>query len=462
MLSGAELTAERIAAEVGGAGRRDRRRPRREAEARVVYELRYAGQAFELPVPGPVEPDPAELRRALRARPRGALRPPRPRRRGRPRRHRPRAGRPRPGAASRSRRGEGALERSSRRVRFDGEWVETPVLRGEPAGRQRGRGPGRLRAPRGDLRPPARLARRGRRARHDRRAVPSRIDAKGTTDERAGPDRAAGPGRRPARRLRRDGRDADPLGLLGQHQGAPRLLDRALRRRRRAGDAGRAHPRPPRLDARRGRRRARRGAAARATTGSSTTPTAAAPTCPTSPSISPVFAGGELLGFAASRAHHADVGGPTPGSDARLLADARRRGRGDPADAWPTTATLERLAAQMRDAAPAPRRPARPAGGEPDRRAAPRRAARAARRRGAARGDGRDPRLHRAPHPRRPRRAPRRHLPRPRTCSRPTGTASERDLRLRARGDDRRRLAAARLQRQRGAGRRATSTARSR
>jgi len=30
--------------------------------------------------------------------------------------------------------------------------------------------------------------------------------------------------------------------------------------------------------------------------------------------VSPVFLAGELLGFAASRAHHADVGGPTPGS----------------------------------------------------------------------------------------------------------------------------------------------------
>ncbi len=30
--------------------------------------------------------------------------------------------------------------------------------------------------------------------------------------------------------------------------------------------------------------------------------------------ISPVFVAGELLGFASSRAHHADVGGPTPGS----------------------------------------------------------------------------------------------------------------------------------------------------
>ncbi len=30
--------------------------------------------------------------------------------------------------------------------------------------------------------------------------------------------------------------------------------------------------------------------------------------------VTPVFAGGELVAFAASRAHHADVGGPTPGS----------------------------------------------------------------------------------------------------------------------------------------------------
>src|SRR5579862_7911970 len=40
--------------------------------------------------------------------------------------------------------------------------------------------------------------------------------------------------------------------------------------------------------------------------------------------ISPVFADGELIAFAASRAHHADVGGPTPGSmpaDSRTLAD---------------------------------------------------------------------------------------------------------------------------------------------
>ena len=40
--------------------------------------------------------------------------------------------------------------------------------------------------------------------------------------------------------------------------------------------------------------------------------------------ITPVYGGDELIGFAANRAHHADVGGPTPGSmpaDSRTLAD---------------------------------------------------------------------------------------------------------------------------------------------
>src|SRR4051794_35907042 len=40
--------------------------------------------------------------------------------------------------------------------------------------------------------------------------------------------------------------------------------------------------------------------------------------------ISPIFTGGELVGFAASRAHHADVGGKIPGSmpaDSRTLDD---------------------------------------------------------------------------------------------------------------------------------------------
>lgn len=64
--------------------------------------------------------------------------------------------------------------------------------------------------------------------------------------------------------------------------------------------------------------------------------------------ISPVFAGEELLGFAASRAHHADVGGPTPGSMPAFSKTLDEEGvviEPTPADA----ATLERLVAQMRN-----------------------------------------------------------------------------------------------------------------
>jgi N-methylhydantoinase A len=131
MLSGGDLSAERIAAEVralveeGGAGIEEA------AEARAVYRLRYAGQAFELPVPGPLAPDPSELIAGFE------------------RAHEERYGHrdaegevvlvdvelalvvpgpaPRPTAAD-----AGELERGSRPVRFGGEWTETPVLRGEP------------------------------------------------------------------------------------------------------------------------------------------------------------------------------------------------------------------------------------------------------------------------------------------------------------------------------------------
>jgi N-methylhydantoinase B len=64
--------------------------------------------------------------------------------------------------------------------------------------------------------------------------------------------------------------------------------------------------------------------------------------------VSPVFAGGEMLGFAASRAHHADVGGPTPGSMPAFSKTLAEEGVVIP----PTRAdaeTLERLAGQMRN-----------------------------------------------------------------------------------------------------------------
>ena len=137
MLSGAELSRERIAAEVrdliaaaGGQG---------EARAEVVYELRYAGQAFQLPVPGSVEPDPGDLIAGFE------------------RAHEERYGHRDPagevvlvdirlalvvpGPEPRPRASEGALEESVRPVRFGEGWVETPVLRGEPAAGTRAQGP---------------------------------------------------------------------------------------------------------------------------------------------------------------------------------------------------------------------------------------------------------------------------------------------------------------------------------
>jgi N-methylhydantoinase A len=130
MLSGADLNAERIAAEVDELiVRLDGRLEA--AEPDVVYEMRYAGQAFELPVAGTTRPDPADLaarfERAHEERyghrdPDGevvlvhirlALVAPGPR--------------PRPAAAP-----AGRLREGSRPVRFEGEWVQTPVVRGEP------------------------------------------------------------------------------------------------------------------------------------------------------------------------------------------------------------------------------------------------------------------------------------------------------------------------------------------
>ena len=63
--------------------------------------------------------------------------------------------------------------------------------------------------------------------------------------------------------------------------------------------------------------------------------------------VSPVFAGEELLGFAASRAHHADVGGPTPGSMPAFSQTLEEEGVVIPPTAA-TEETLAHLASQMR------------------------------------------------------------------------------------------------------------------
>ena len=114
--------------------------------------------------------------------------------------------------------------------------------------------------------------------------------------------------------------------------------------------------------------------------------------------ISPLFDAGELIGFAASRAHHADIGGPTPGG---MPADSTRL-EDEGVVIPPTAATdeaLRELAERMRNPSGAARRPAGPAGREPQRRSARVRAGRATRPRRADRRDERDPRLRRAPEP---------------------------------------------------------------
>jgi N-methylhydantoinase A len=128
MLAGADFSAARIAAEVdelagrlGGA---------EGAEPEVVYELRYAGQAFELAIAGSPRPDPADLvARFERA-------------------HEERFGHRdpdgevvlvhirlalvQPGPSLRPAAAAGELKESERRVRFEGEWLQARVLSGEP------------------------------------------------------------------------------------------------------------------------------------------------------------------------------------------------------------------------------------------------------------------------------------------------------------------------------------------
>jgi N-methylhydantoinase A len=66
LLQGEELTAEAAAEVVDRLARRGREElDAPEAEIRAAYDLRYAGQAFELTVPGEERPDPDDLRRAF-------------------------------------------------------------------------------------------------------------------------------------------------------------------------------------------------------------------------------------------------------------------------------------------------------------------------------------------------------------------------------------------------------------
>ena len=64
LLTGAELTAESVAAVVERLAARGREELN-EGELRATYDLRYEGQAFELQIAGDPAPDPEDLRRAF-------------------------------------------------------------------------------------------------------------------------------------------------------------------------------------------------------------------------------------------------------------------------------------------------------------------------------------------------------------------------------------------------------------
>jgi N-methylhydantoinase A len=139
LLSGDQISAERIASEVEALSGPLREGMER-AELEVVYELRYRGQAFELPIPGPPDPDPARLAEdfAVEHEARYGYRDPE----GRLELVTIRVATVEPGPEPRPRAAAaGELEESEREARFDGEWLATRVLRGEPRPGARAEGP---------------------------------------------------------------------------------------------------------------------------------------------------------------------------------------------------------------------------------------------------------------------------------------------------------------------------------
>jgi len=139
LFSGAEISRERVTSEVAAlsgpllAGLRD-------AELEVIYDLRYRGQAFELPVPGPAEPDPEQLSEdfAREHEARYGYRDPE----GRLELVTIRVAAFEPGPEPRPRAaGMGELTESEREARFGEQWMSTRVLRGEPAAGFRAEGP---------------------------------------------------------------------------------------------------------------------------------------------------------------------------------------------------------------------------------------------------------------------------------------------------------------------------------
>jgi 5-oxoprolinase (ATP-hydrolysing) len=319
MLSREQLTAKRIAGEVGALIAQEDH-DLTGAEPEVAYGMRYRGQAFELAIPGPVDPDPADLAERFAAA------------------HEERYGyrdpegevelvdvrlamvipgpHPQPVASP-----EGRLTESARPAHFDGKWLDTRVLRGEPPAGAGAEGPAIFELPEATFVLPP-----GWRAEVDdhgtiRAQAPKQASA--ATFPRMPGISCSGTGRLGPIGLqvlagglhaaceemgavlirashsanikeRRDCSTAlfDASGEMVMqaehipvHLGSmPEAVAAVLEREQRPGDSWILND-----------------------------PYEGGTHLPDITLIDPVFAGDTLLGFAASRAHHADVGGPTPG-----------------------------------------------------------------------------------------------------------------------------------------------------
>jgi N-methylhydantoinase A len=139
MLRGEELTASRLAREVASL-RESIAEGIEDAAAEAVYELRYRGQAFELAIEGPAEPDPGDLgeRFAAEHERRYGYRDPD----GEIELVTIRVALVVPGPEPRLAAAEGGtLTRNRREAWFGGQWVDAEVLRGDPAAGVEANGP---------------------------------------------------------------------------------------------------------------------------------------------------------------------------------------------------------------------------------------------------------------------------------------------------------------------------------
>ncbi len=397
MLSGEELTSERVAAEAGELIC-SQRAGLEGAEPRVTYELRYRGQAFELSVPGPPRPDPAELRERFEdahEQRYGYREPAGGRRTGRHPRcdgrtgSRAETGGGGPGGRAQARRPACALRR-----RVGGG----PGASRRPSRRNRGRRPGDLRASRDDLRPTRGLERPGRSRRDDRRLPPMSLDPI-TLQVLIGSLRAA----------------CEEMGaVLIRASHSANIKERRDCSTALFDAAGEMVMQAEHIPVHLGSM----PEAVAAVIGLEQTPGASwvlndpyrgGTHLPDITLVAPVFAGARLIGFAAARAHHADVGGPTAGGMPAASTELSEEGVVIPptaADAGTLASSLRRCGSPL-SGSPTCGLRLRPTGS--GRRGWPS-SPRSSELETLERGDGRDPRLLRAPHPCRPGRASGRRL----------------------------------------------------